>query len=375
MKSLELPIYEKRNLVINPGYYEDIKNELEEFLEDEEELQSKGFVNRILFNQEIKANNAIEGINDDLLLIQEVIRNNMMINDEKKRKEIINLYNGYKYILTNSDIDKEHLRELYGILSDGLLCIEDINKMGEYYRTAPVYILKKGRLDMELEQGIDYSLIDRYMDIYFKYVNEIDEGTITDSFIKSQVMHFYFVYIHPYFDVNGRTSRTLAMWYLLNSEAYPYIIFNRAINNNASNYDEAIMDTKNIANISFFIKYMMINVKKELEKELIIRDIRNNTNYEMSAMDYQALNYIITMRGEKNVLTFSSLYRRDNGYKRVYDIYLQVIRPLIDKEILEVVRTTNKEMFLGYRNEVFRINPLKYDRDNPKIKRLNIYDK
>ena len=49
-------------------------------------------------------------------------------------------------------------------------------------------------------------------------------------------MHFYFVYIHPYFDVNGRTSRTLAMWYLLNEEAYPYIIFNRAINNNASNY-------------------------------------------------------------------------------------------------------------------------------------------
>lgn len=375
MKSLELPIYEKRNLVINPGYYEDIKNELEEFLEGEEELQSKGFVNRILFNQEIKANNAIEGINDDLLLIQEVIRNNMMINDEKKRKEIINLYNGYKYILTNSDIDKEHLRELYGILSDGLLCIEDIDRMGEYYRTAPVYILKKGRLDMELEQGIDYSLIDRYMDIYFKYVNEIDEGTITDSFIKSQVMHFYFVYIHPYFDVNGRTSRTLAMWYLLNNEAYPYIIFNRAINNNASNYDEAIMDTKNIANISFFIKYMMINVKKELEKELIIRDIRNNTNYDMSAMDYQALNYIITMRGEKNVLTFSSLYRRDNGYKKVYDIYLQVIRPLIDKGILEVVRTTNKEMFMGYRNEVFRINPLKYDRDNPKIRRLNIYDK
>lgn len=375
MKSLELPIYEKRNLVINPGYYEDIKNELEEFLEGEEELQSKGFVNRILFNQEIKANNAIEGINDDLLLIQEVIRNNMMINDEKKRKEIINLYNGYKYILTNSDIDKEHLRELYGILSDGLLCIEDIDRMGEYYRTAPVYILKKGRLDMELEQGIDYSLIDRYMDIYFKYVNEIDEGTITDSFIKSQVMHFYFVYIHPYFDVNGRTSRTLAMWYLLNNEAYPYIIFNRAINNNASNYDEAIMDTKNIANISFFIKYMMINVKKELEKELIIRDIRNNTNYDMSAMDYQALNYIITMRGEKNVLTFSSLYRRDNGYKKVCDIYLQVIRPLIDKGILEVVRTTNKEMFMGYRNEVFRINPLKYDRDNPKIKRLNIYDK
>lgn len=374
MKSLGLPIYEKRDLAISLEYFDDIKNELEDFLEGEEELQSREFVKKILFNQEIKANNAIEGINDDLLLILEVIKNNMMTSDEKKRKEIVNLYNGYKYILTNRDIDKEHLKELYGILSDGLLCKEDLDRMGEYYRTAPVYILKKGRLDMELAQGIDYSLIDRYMDIYFKYVKEGNDGSITDTFIKSQIMHFYFVYIHPYFDVNGRTSRTLAMWYLLNEEAYPYIIFNRAINNNASNYDEAIADTKNNANISFFIKYMMINVKKELEKELIMRDIRNNTSYEMTAMDYQALNYILSMKGDKNVLTFSSLYRRDNGYKKVIDIYMQVIRPLIDKGILEVVRTTGKDMFLGYRNEVFRINPMRYDRDNPKIKRLDIRD-
>lgn len=374
MKSLGLPIYEKRDLAISLEYFDDIKNELEDFLEGEEELQSREFVKKILFNQEIKANNAIEGINDDLLLILEVIKNNMMTSDEKKRKEIVNLYNGYKYILTNRDIDKEHLKELYGILSDGLLCKEDLDRMGEYYRTAPVYILKKGRLDMELAQGIDYSLIDRYMDIYFKYVKEGNDGSITDTFIKSQIMHFYFVYIHPYFDVNGRTSRTLAMWYLLNEEAYPYIIFNRAINNNASNYDEAIADTKNNANISFFIKYMMINVKKELEKELIMRDIRNNTSYEMTAMDYQALNYILSMKGDKNVLTFSSLYRRDNGYKKVIDIYMQVIRPLIDKGILEVVRTTGKDMFLGYRNEVFRINPTRYDRDNPKIKRLDIRD-
>lgn len=374
MKSLGLPIYEKRDLAISLEYFDDIKNELEDFLEGEEELQSREFVKKILFNQEIKANNAIEGINDDLLLILEVIKNNMMTSDEKKRKEIVNLYNGYKYILTNRDIDKEHLKELYGILSDGLLCKEDLDRMGEYYRTAPVYILKKGRLDMELAQGIDYSLIDRYMDIYFKYVKEGNDGSITDTFIKSQIMHFYFVYIHPYFDVNGRTSRTLAMWYLLNEEAYPYIIFNRAINNNASNYDEAIADTKNNANISFFIKYMMINVKKELEKELIMRDIRNNTSYEMTAMDYQALNYILSMKGDKNVLTFSSLYRRDNGYKKVIDIYMQVIRPLIDKGILEVVKTTGKDMFLGYRNEVFRINPTRYDRDNPKIKRLDIRD-
>ena len=372
MEKLELPMGNNNYLMINPGYFEDIRVELEEFLHGEDGLNSRDFVRKILFNQEIKTNNAVEGINNDLLIIENVIKNNLMMGNDKKRREIINLYNGYKYIFTNSVMDKEHLLELYQILSDGLLSSSDRARMGEYYREDKVYILRKGRIDMELSEGVDYSLIDRYMDIYFDYVNNSSDGTMTDEFIKSQIMHFYFVYIHPYFDVNGRSSRTMAMWYLLNKKAYPYIIFNRAISNNSSTYDETIMDTRNNANISFFIRYMMINVKRELEKELVIQEIRDNTLSKMTMMDYQALNYILSMNGEKNVLTFTSLYRRDNGYKKVRDIYLQILLPLIDKGIIEVVRTTNKEMFSGYNNEVFRINTSRFDVDNPKIKRLNL---
>lgn len=374
MEKLELPMENNNYLMINPDYFEDIKVELEEFLYGEDGLNSKDFVRKILFNQEIKTNNAVEGINNDLLIIENVIKNNLMIGNDKKRREIINLYNGYKYIFTNNIMDKEHLLELYKILSDGLLSSSDMARMGEYYREDKVYILRKGRIDMELSEGIDYSLIDKYMDIYFDYVNDNSDKTMTDEFIKSQIMHFYFVYIHPYFDVNGRSSRTMAMWYLLNNNAYPYIIFNRAISNNSSTYDETITDTRNNANISFFIRYMMINVKRELEKELIIQEIRDNTSVKMTMMDYQALNYILSMKGEKNVLTFTSLYRRDNGYKRVRDVYLQILLPLIDKKIIEIVRTTNKEMFSGYNNEVFRINTNRFDVDNPKIKRLNLKD-
>ena len=374
MEKLELPMENNNYLMINPDYFEDIKVELEDFLYGEDGLNSKDCVRKILFNQEIKTNNAVEGINNDLLIIENVIKNNLMIGNDKKRREIINLYNGYKYIFTNNIMDKEHLLELYKILSDGLLSSSDMARMGEYYREDKVYILRKGRIDMELSEGIDYSLIDKYMDIYFDYVNDNSDKTMTDEFIKSQIMHFYFVYIHPYFDVNGRSSRTMAMWYLLNNKAYPYIIFNRAISNNSSTYDETITDTRNNANISFFIRYMMINVKRELEKELIIQEIRDNTSVKMTMMDYQALNYILSMKGEKNVLTFTSLYRRDNGYKRVRDVYLQILLPLIDKKIIEIVRTTNKEMFSGYNNEVFRINTNRFDVDNPKIKRLNLKD-
>lgn len=375
MRYLDLPLLGKRNLSINDDYYRDIKDELDEFLMDMKDTDDRKIVRDMMFSQEIKSNNTVEGINDDILLIESVIHDASKINDENQRKRIINLYNGYRYILSHKVIDERHLGELYGILSDGLLNDRDMANMGKLYRNGPVYILKNGRLDRELDQGIPCERVSEYMKIYFDYVNENVSGSMTDIFIKSQIMHFYFVYIHPFFDVNGRTSRTLSMWYLLNSHAYPYIIFNRAITNVGSSYDQAIIDTKNNADISFFIKYMMINVKRELEKEMVMKQIKENTRSKMEAMDFQALNYILSMNGEINVLSFVSMYRRNNNFKRVRDIYEEIIVPLYDKGILEVVRSTNKCMFDEYYNEVFRINPNKFDKNNPKIKRLNLDNK
>ena len=73
MEYLDLPLIGKRNLSINARYFSDIKDELEEFLVDEDEINSRKFVKKIMFNQEIKSNNTIEGINDDLMLIGEPI--------------------------------------------------------------------------------------------------------------------------------------------------------------------------------------------------------------------------------------------------------------------------------------------------------------
>ena len=95
----------------------------------------------MMMSQEIKSNNTIESINDDLSVIDEVIKKKTSISS-KERKRIINLYHGYQYILTHKTIDKKHLKELYDILSDGILDVYDKVNMGLYYRNEQVYILK-----------------------------------------------------------------------------------------------------------------------------------------------------------------------------------------------------------------------------------------
>ena len=213
-EALPLKTTTGRIFTVNGSQLQPLKEELELFLEGEEQLNNRLFSKRVMFTHELKANNTVEGINDSVSLIEKVIKKASSITDEERRNRIINLYNGYKYILEGKDITEENVRELYSILSKDLLSMEDSKRMGEYYRTAPVYILKNGRLDGSMDFGIEAKDLSEYMKVFFDYVNNGEEmDRQTDYFIKSQIMHFYFVYIHPYFDMNGRTSRTIAMWY------------------------------------------------------------------------------------------------------------------------------------------------------------------
>lgn len=361
-----------RLFTINREYLQDLVLELESFLAEEEFMNNKTFSKKVLFTHEIKANNTVEGINDSVSLIEKVIENARSVSDEERKNRIINLYNGYRYILQGKEITEENVSELYHILSKDLLCPEDRARMGDKYRTAPVYILQGGRLDDTMDHGLDASMISDYMKEFFDYVNNGETfASPTDYFIKSQIMHFYFVCIHPYFDINGRTSRTIAMWYLLNNQVYPYIIFNRGINFD-STYDKVIKECKDRYELTKFIKYMLINVKKELEKEYIMHHLRIASSRKWTTMDYQVIEYFLSMNGNKTILDFTDLYNRFNDKKRVRDVYA-VLEPLISDGTIKIVRETKKMMFDHVPNMEIAINKSQLDGvDLSKVKRLTL---
>ncbi len=320
--------------------------ELEEFLEFITTMNDLHFAKKMLFSHELKANNQVEGYSDDLELIEDIIKKKTdNIKDEEKRARILNLYRGYQFILRNRVMDDKHLKRLYNILSDGLLDSYDITHMGQNYREAPVYILDGGKLTGILDEGVNYQIIDNLIAKYFEFVNNYTLGnTQTDEYIKSQIMHFYFVYIHPYFDCNGRTSRTMALWYLLKKKDYPYIIFNRGINFAGSKYDKIIKEAKETYDITYFLKLMLETVKIELEKEKVMQEYANATHYKFSGIDYQTILYILSMNNELSLANFSLVYNRFNDKRKVLDIYKEMIEPLIDNNILQVTRYTKKNL-------------------------------
>lgn len=358
---------------VNKQYLQDLVQELETFLVNQKFMNNRTFSKKVMFSHEIKANNTVEGINDSVSVIERVIENAKNVTDISMRNRIINLYHGYQYILKRKDINENTVAELYKILSKGLLTPNDLSRMGTKYRTAPVYILQNGRLDDSMDQGINADDIQRLMDQYFNYVNNGEKyDCSTEYFIKSQIMHFYFVYIHPYFDINGRTSRTIAMWYLLNNDIYQYIIFNRGINFYPE-YDRLIKNAKTRHDLTRFIEYMLYSVKKELEKEYLMHYLHELSKREWSVVDYQTIEYFLSMNGPKTVLDFKQFYNHFNDKKRNKEIFETMIEPLINDGTLNIMRETKKTMFDNQKNMELvlsedRINQI----DTSMIKRLKI---
>ena len=365
---LKLDMQNGKHIFYDENILRSYKEDLTSFISNNKYLNDFDFAKSVMMSQEIKANNLIEGINNDLKLINDVIDKKYLNISKEERHKIINLYKGYKYILRNKEINKDNLRELYSILSNNILDKEDIKKMGSYYRLEPVYILRGNSLDaIKPFMGFDSDKIDYSMEQFFSYVNSDNSYNQIDTFIKSQIMHFYFVYIHPYFDVNGRTSRTVAMWYLLNNKDYPYIIFNRAITFSRSSYIRSIINSRKYGNITHFLKYMLKNVAKELEKDYIVRNVSSNSPYKLTDEDKEIIEYMITMKNNLTTKDLSVTYNRFNEHKKYSYILKNIINPLIDKDVIKVTgyNKNNSNIKITINNDLF-------DTNDSKIKYINL---
>lgn len=319
----------------NDSYLAPYKEELEAYINAEKELNTLKFAKKMLKNQEIKTNNLIEGITDDLSIIEEAIKHQRKKETLEEEKRILNLYRGYRYIIKEKEITKESLKELYAILSKDLLSSYDTSHMGDYYRNEDVYIFSSERVDIEPYMGINPKKLDYYMDMLLSFINEEKNGAKIDHFIKSQIIHYFFVYIHPYFDVNGRTSRTTSIWYLLQNKSYPFVIMNRSISFKRREYIENIIKTRQTGNITLFLKFMLVNVLHSLEEEYFLINASKYINEELSLEERQMLEYLLHSKGtDITVKDLAFIYNVYNPRKRPYKIYEEQILPLINKNIL-----------------------------------------
>ena len=343
MEKLSLTTEDNKSLYINTTKLISIKNELESFCNDTTFSLSHTFPKEILFPYELKNNNAIEGYQQEISSIIKIINNPHLKTNklDNEYQRIYNMYLGYDFILGQNSITEENLFKLYKILSNKILDKEEMLLPQNKYRHSDVFIHYTSDLSKQPDKGFEQYNIEKHMQELFQFINKNNDISQVDLFFKSQIIHFYMVYIHPYFDINGRTARTTSLWFLNNNKSYPYTIFNRAITFNKNNYYKIIRDTKHYKNLTSFIKFVAEGTKLELEKEYIIRSIDEEIYKNLTDMDKQVLQYILSNNSTNTLIDIQKIYNRFNPKKNLSYVNDELLLPLFEQGILLKRRNTS----------------------------------
>jgi Fic family protein len=79
-----------------------------------------------------------------------------------------------------------------------------------------------------------------------KFANQKHNGNEDDFIhpvIKAIILHFWFAYIHPFIDGNGRTARALFYWFMLKNKywIFEYISISKVVLKNSAQYKKAFL--------------------------------------------------------------------------------------------------------------------------------------
>lgn len=257
--------------------------------------------------------------------------------DSEQRR--INQENAYEFILKKPIINEDNLHRLYDILSTKQLDEDSSLENPESYRKKEVFILDnssdfRNLLSVqEFDKGVPASQVKEYMDSLFEYLNKKD----LDSFMKAQIAHFYFVYIHPFYDVNGRTARTLSSWYLLNKDCKPYTLTSRGINFNKLEYLSSIKKSRK-GDFTPFLEFSINTLKEELKLQIILRKFKDR--YQLSLEEIETLELLLRTNN-RQLQELLNLFHYQKGIHSK-DLVSTRLMHLIEKNVVSLNKDTKE---------------------------------
>lgn len=224
-------------------------------------------------SSEIKASNDIEGVHSSRREIQEAIED---ANNESLR--FFSIISKYKAILNDHiDLyykDSQDIRQLYDEIISHEINSKDLPN-GDIFRKDSVDVVNhQGKI---IHQGtMPESEIIREMDLALDILHNKE----IQLPIRLAIFHYYFGYIHPFYDGNGRTNRFISTVYL-SKYFHPLIALrlSAVIKNNKKIYYDAFKMTNsefNCGDITTFIYPFLIIIENTIDDAIKLLDKRIN---------------------------------------------------------------------------------------------------
>jgi Fic family protein len=226
--------------------------------------------------EEAWASNIIEGAFTTHKRAQELVRRDLTPKD-KNDLMMKNNHLAMTYILENREVafSIDLILQLHRIITQETL--DDPDYCGNF-RNDDVYIWDKtGTI---IFKPMKAEKILPRLNNFIEWVKTDSEEDFIHPIIKASIIHFYMVYVHPFFDGNGRTARSLFYFYLLknNYDFFKYFSISVLIAKQREKYYKAIKEVEDYENdLTYFLLYSTDIVLKSIEEILdkILRKFRS----------------------------------------------------------------------------------------------------
>lgn len=185
----------------------------------------------------------------------------------KSEQMVKNNYEALTYVLENIDepITEKTIFDIYALVTKDTL-EEDYST--DSYRDDKVFV-QKANGDI-VHNAPTAEKVPEMMAALLCFIQESELSPL----IKACIAHFYFVYVHPFFDGNGRTARALSYMILLQAgyNFFRYFSISGVIADERTRYYKAIKDVEDDdCDMTYFIDYytaMLARAVKAMEQRL-----------------------------------------------------------------------------------------------------------
>lgn len=285
------------------------------------------FIDNVLIN-EIQSTNDIEGVRSTRQEIEEAL----LYVDKKNNRRFTGIVKLYKYLFEEEFTPLTKLEEIREIYND--LVFDEITNDNEL----DGFLFRKGSIKITQGEKVihrgnpDEESIVRDLNKFLDFLNSDDFPYL----IKVMLSHYFFEYIHPFYDGNGRTGRYITCKYLSDKlDPLTALSFSHMINYHKEKYYKAFDITSRINNCgegTMFV-FMMLDIVLDGQKELI-RNLEESKN--MLDRTYITLESDSKLNEKEREIMFlmsqSTLFNgilTDNDISEILGIHRNTLRPLV----------------------------------------------
>ena len=251
------------------------------------QIAIKDIIIKILSNELYKTNK-IEGIETVKSEIYSSLKEDRKIS--KKSNKLNGIIKKYKDIMEKNFKDTQHIDSLSSFRKIYDEMFEDFEKSGnyklygKYFRKDTVKVINglgnTIHIGVNGEEAIEKNIEDL---IYFMNRKDIP------FLIKASISHFFFEYIHPFYDGNGRFGRYLLSLYLARKlDILTAFSVSYWISKNLDDYYKSFVEVEDVNNygeITFFVENILKTIKSGQEKIIeLLNDSIMRFNHSMEIL-------------------------------------------------------------------------------------------